>query len=430
MQADSLKKFQADFVQSAKCWGTFFGALRQNRQEVMGMKKIFACLLCVLLLAGCGAKENPAEEGLAPETKENMQENEIQAPGTGLFLEMEHAVYDPSLTRYTYFLRNDTEETVEFGEDYAIQRQEDGSWRDLTRVENAGFTAIGYALEPGGTVALTCGFDLYEEKPEGETYRLVKHVGGETLYAEFKIGDSPYTAETPYGFGPLEELPEDYGAASASDTDVVFTGDGVQNDGLAEEFLYKVSLGVPCQLRTLQDYGEGLPMVIDVIFENDSFLWRMWSDGKIYEKRYAYIVTDGGDLYLSNGADWENTVSRDSEKAFLLPEGTAAWLVPAAEDMTADRLAGNAARYRVWSPDGVWDAMLTEEPTEFGVGWQKPGEGSRGGMYDLQDWDGLETAILSLAWQEDGRLRLDCETVTGGTGVLYFDPETEQLTDR
>lgn len=391
------------------------------------MKRIFGCLLCVLLLAGCAAG---GSDGGAPRG-ENAPEPapaEAQEPGAGLFMEMEHACYDASLDSYTYFVRNGTGRAVLFGADYSLQRQTGGGWEKVTLGVPSAFTAIGYELQPGGVMALTCSYNTLL-KTAG-TYRLVKEVGGETLYAEFEIGDSPYTAETPYGFDPLEELPEDYGGASASDTDVVFTGDGVQNDGLAEEFLYKVSLGVPCQLRTVQDYGEGLPMVIDVIFENDSFLWRMRSGGVVYESRYAYIVTDGTDLYLSNGADWENTVRRDSEKAFLLPEGTAAWLVHAAEDMTASRLAGNAARYRVWSPDGVWDAMLTEEPTEFSVGWQKPGQGSRGGMYDLQDWDGLETAILSLAWQEDGRLRLDCETVTGGTGVLYFDPETEQLTDR
>lgn len=393
------------------------------------MKRIFGSLLCVLLLAGCAAG---GSGGGAPQAENAAEpapaETEAQKPGAGLFMEMEHACYDASMDRYTYFIKNGTDEDVEFGSVYSLQRRTDGGWRDVTIGVPGDFTAIGYELQPGGVMALTCSYSTLLKTPGA--YRLVKEVGGETLYAEFEIGDSPYTAETPYGFGPLEELPEDYGGASASDTDVVFTGDGVQNDGLAEEFLYKVSLGVPCQLRTVQDYGEGLPMVIDVIFENDSFLWRMWSDGKIYEKRYAYIVTDGGDLYLSNGADWENTAGRDSEKAFLLLEGTAAWLVPAVEDMTADRLAGNTARYRVWSADGVWRATLTETPTEFGVDWQKPGQGCGGSMYDLQDWDGLETAILGLDWQEDGRLRLTCGTADGGKSALFFDPEAKRLTSK
>lgn len=391
------------------------------------MKRILLCLLCVLLLAGCGAGTETAPEAENTEETANA-ETEALEPGAGLVLEMEHECYDASLDCYTYFVRNGTDEAVLFGEEYSLQRQTDSGWEDVTVGVPGAFTAIGYEVQPGGTAALTCSYNTMLKFPG--TYRLVKSVGEQTLYAEFEIGDSPYTAGTPYGFEALEDLPEDYSADTAADTDVVFTGDGAKNDGLTEEFLYKVSLGAPCQLRTVQDYGEGAPMVIDTIYENGHVLWRMRQDGAVTEQRFSYIVTDGTDIYLSNGADWENTASRGSARAFLLPEGTAAWLVPAVEDMTADRLAGSSVRYRVWSADGVWRATLTETPTEFGAGWQKPGEGSGGSMYDLQDWDGLETAILDLAWQEDGTLRLICGTVDGGETMLFFDPKTEKLTSK
>lgn len=391
------------------------------------MKRILACLLCVLLLAGCGGRETG--RGASGDTGETARpETEALEPGAGLVMEMEHVCYDESISRCTYFVRNGTDGTVEFGEDYSLQRQSGGRWESLRFQDGHAFTAIGYCLAPGGTMALTCWPGMFQERLENGVYRLVKQVGEDTLYAEFEIGESPYTAETPYGFGPLEDLPEEYGAGTASDADVVFTLNDMENDGTAEEFLYKVSLGVPCQLRTVQDYGEGAAMVIDTIYENGHFLWRLWNGGAVQaEQRFSYLVTDGADLYLSNGADWENTVGHDSEKAFLLPEGSAAWLVPAVEEMTADRLEGNAARYRVWSADGVWSACLTETPTEFGVSWQREGEGSRGGMYGLQNWDGLETAILDLAWQEDGTLSLTCGTVGGGTSRLVFDPESEGL---
>lgn len=70
----------------------------------------------------------------------------------------------------------------------------------------------------------------------------------------------------------------------------------------------------------------------------------------------------------------------------------------------------------------------TEEPTAFSVGYQGT-DGSWGSSYDLAAWDGLETAITGISWQEDGTLRLECET-TEGTSVLTFDPETEELTDQ
>ena len=140
-------------------------------------------------------------------------------------------------------------------------------------------------------------------------------------------------------------------------------------------------------------------------------------------------MTDGADLYLSNGADWE-TAERyaNKELAWLVPAGTAySAAVEAVDAMTADRLAGNTARYRVWSADGVWNAALTEQPTEFSVTWRKPGEGSGGKLYDVSGWDGLETAIWGLEWQEDGTLLLFCETVDGGSSRLTFDPARETL---
>ena len=102
--------------------------------------------------------------------------------------------------------------------------------------------------------------------------------------------------------------------------------------------------------------------------------------------------------------------------------------MPDVEAMTADRLAWNATRYQLQSADGAWCAALWEEPTTFSVSWQKPGEGSGSSTYDLADWDGLETAITGLAWREDGKLTLKCETADGGTSRLTFDPETETLT--
>ena len=385
------------------------------------MKRWIPILLSLALLAGCGAEQ---PESLPPEEEPPAAE----VPAAGLTLEMEHSCYDPSVDSYTYFVRNDTEETVEFGSDYSLQRQTGGGWTDITLGVPDVFYAIGYELQPGGTMALTCSYTA-PAKSSG-TYRLVKPVGGQTLYAEFEIGDSAYTDDTPYGIPALEDLPENYDADTAAETDVVYTNSGVKNGGAVAEFLEKSGLGAPCQLRTVQDYGENTPMLIDVIYENGHYLWRMRQGGEVIQQRFSYIVTDGTDLYLSNGADWE-TAERyaGKELAWLVPMGTAgAAEVETVERMTADRKEASVIRYRVWSEDGVWDAALTDIPTAFSVGWQKSGEGSWGKTYDLGDWDGLETAIWGLEWQEDGKLLLVCETVDGGSSRLTFDPETEQFT--
>ena len=69
------------------------------------MKKILVGLLCSAFLTSCA----PAVQS-APVQPQVGTEQVV-----GLSLELEHKVYDPSLTSYTYFIRNDTAETVEFG---------------------------------------------------------------------------------------------------------------------------------------------------------------------------------------------------------------------------------------------------------------------------------------------------------------------------
>ena len=392
------------------------------------MRKIFPILAAgLLLLSGCG------EGGEAPQLETAGEQS--AGVSKGLTMELEHPVYDPSLTSYTYFIENNTEQSVDFGEAYTLQRQTDGGWEDLTLRENAGWNTVGYTLEPGSTKALICGFSLFEEPPEAGEYRLVKEVGGTTLYAEFSLGESRYTAETPYGYAPLEELPEEYGVLDIDsdmsqedgDAGVLFTSGATLGEELIPAFLEKVSLDVPCQLRTIQAYGESRPMVIDVIYENGAFLWKMRDAGEITQRRLSYIVTDGTDLYLSNGADWDAGEQYGDKRVFLVPPMAGEKWVSDVEAMTADRLAGNTARYSLWSDDGVWNVCLTEEPTAFSVSRQKAGEGSWDKRFDLQDWDGIETAITGIRWQADGVLLLTCETVDGGASSLLFDVETSEL---
>lgn len=68
-------------------------------------------------------------------------------------------------------------------------------------------------------------------------------------------------------------------------------------------------------------------------------------------------------------------------------------------------------------------------PTEFTVNGQEPDGGVWSGVYDLQNWDGTETAITGISWQGDGRtLLLSCITAERGTSTLIFDSGTEHLT--
>lgn len=388
------------------------------------MRRIWICLLALLVLAGCGEQETDAGEPPA--------EQETSSGSFSLELDTEWDVYDPSAEEIWCILSYEGEgDPLEFGAEYRLEVQTDSGWEQVPFVEGTGWDSVLYTLHVGESWAFPCVLSLFDYSFTDGTYRVVKEIGDQTLTAEFTLTEgAAISAETPYGFGPMEDLPEDWDTAEAAASGaVVFTEAGMENADAAETFLQKVSLGIPSQLRTLQNYYESWPMLIDVIYENDSFRWRMRTGGEITEKRFSYIVTDGTDVYLSNGADWDSTEQYDSDKAFLLPSGSGGDLVPAAQELMADQTAGSTIRYRIWSADGVWDASLTETPTEFGVGWQRPGEGSGGSLYDLGDWYDEELSIAGIIWEDDGTLSLTCETAAGGAIVPTFDPETGILTE-
>lgn len=383
------------------------------------MKRIeLALLLTALLLTGCGGEKGPAAGEMS------VPESEAAELSADLLLQPEWEEYDPSVETIWFTLENHTGDEIETGVDYALETLgENGSWYQVPFREDVGWTMELLSVADGGTVALSCWLDAVDwDLSDGGTYRIVKTVGDQTCAGEFRLTQgAAISADRPYGFDPLEDWTE------TADNAVIFDGNGASDLEQVGVFLEKTRLGLPCQLRTVQDYGEGAVMVIDVIYENDHFLWRMRQMDEITEHRFSYIVTDGTALYLSNGADWNTTLAYGSDKAFLVPEGQCQNLISAVEQSMKDRLEWNVIRYRVWDASGVWCAGTSgESSTEFFVAWQKPGEGSAGSAYDLQDWDGLETAITGLEWQEDGRLKLTCQALEGRS-VLYFDPETETL---
>jgi len=394
------------------------------------MKHLILMLLAAaLLLSACGKQEKteppPGETVLEPTCAETISETGDYA------IVCEWEEYASDVERVTFFVENHTEEPLETGVDFQLERLEDGCWNPVPMAENTGWVALGLYIPAGGRTALECWFSMYDyDFSGGGTYRIVKELKGQLTAGEFRLAEvSEISAERPYGFAPLEELPENFGADVAAGNEVVFTGEETRNLEAVEIFLNKSGAGVDCQLRTVQDYGEGAPMVIDVIYENDHFLWRMWSQGVVTEQRFSYIVTDGVDLYLSNGVDWAQTERFESETVFLIPGGATGAMVTAVEQQAAGRLAANVARYKVWSDDGTCSAALTDVPTEFSVGWQKRGEGSRGELFDLRGRNRDETVITALEWQGD-QLLLTCETAgDNGRNRLVFDTESWSLKD-
>lgn len=391
---------------------------------------IILLLAAALMLTACGKQETkqepvPGETVLPPTCAEEPAETEDYA------IVCEWEEYATDVERITFFVENRTEAMLETGVDFRLERlEEKGGWSAVPMAENAGWVALGVGIPAGGRVPMECWLSMYDHDfSGGGTYRIVKELNGQTVAGMFQMAEgSVISAERPYGFAPLEELPAAFGAGDACGNEVLFTAEGAENLEAVEAFLEKSGSGVACQLRTVQDYGEGAPMVIDVIFENDHFLWRMWTQGEITEQRFSYTVTDGRDLFLSNGADWAQTERYGSDTAFLIPQGVTGAMLTTVERQAAGRMMSNVTRYQIWSEDGTYSAALTQEPEEFAVSWQEQGKGSRGELFSIARRDGKERRITALEWQGH-ELLLTCEAERDREQLL-FDGDSWRLKDK
>lgn len=395
------------------------------------MRRFLAIAAACLLLTGCGQNQvdamisEPEQNGLLLEQAEITENASIK-------LATEWDVYDPSVEEIWFWIENDSGNDVTFGQEYTLEKwlETDGGVQDWYQVplrEDVGWESVLYLLASGGKQAGCCRLSLFDNTfSSGDRLRIVKEVEGQTVAAEFRLEEgTAVSVETPYGFGALEELPERYGAAEAAGSGaVIYTSRGVENGEAVGTFLEKVSLGIPCQLRTVQDFGEGMPMDIDVIYENGGFLWKMRSGGEVTQRRLSFLVTDGTDLFLSDGANWEFGERFDDKRVFLVPpEMGHAW-VAEVEAMTEARLSNSAIRYTLWSEDGSRSVSLLEEDGVVAVFLRLPDGGEKSWTETLPADSGTITA---LSWQEDGTLRLECET-DGGASILTLNPETGEWT--
>ena len=403
------------------------------------MKKLIPMLLVLALLAGCSAQETGTEEKGPPAGEMTLPESAYTGDDAGecaCTMTTEWTEYDPSVGAVWYILKNESDRDVETGADYQLETLgENGAWHQVPLVEDAAWYAIAYALPAGGSIAMACHLSMFDYDFSDGTYRIVKEVEGQTCTAEFHLKTgAAISADTPYGFAPLEDLPEEYGVtAGAAEGCPAFNWSGSENLEAVGTFLEKVRLGIPCQLRTIQDYGENVPMVTDVIYENDHFHWRMRQQGAYYEQRFSYLVTDGTDVYFSNGADWETAQAHAGKWAIIVPaEGLREQNIALVEEMTALRLEGNTARYKVWSHDGEWAAALTENPTEFSISGPDGGQ-----VCDLRDYELTKdlTSIQDLSWNADYEHVLVLIGNESGLGagrhrnIIYYDVEKFDVLD-
>lgn len=100
-----------------------------------------------------------------------------------------------SSTGATLRFENATDREWEFGEEFWIEKKEDGEWKELKSLRTGAYNALSYLLKPHSTREEAYSFsDIYGHLTNGE-YRLVKELlrersgGWESRYlaAEFSV---------------------------------------------------------------------------------------------------------------------------------------------------------------------------------------------------------------------------------------------------
>ena len=394
-------------------------------------------LLCILLALALAAALLSCGRNLTPSAYEA---SDFDTSGE-VVLTTQYPNYDKSVESFTYYVTNNTEEDLTFSADYSVEVLQGDTWMELPA---SGGTAAGNSektieARPGETVSGSFSFWQYPDYTvEDGTYRIVKEIGGRLCCAEFVIGIVETTVDNPYGYGPLEDLPEELGPEEL-DCDLVIDESGAIIGGSEErvlDFLEKVADGTPTMLRMVSYTLSGQPVVHDITFESRHFLYRRddtRSGGSITQQRYSYLVADGSYIYLSDYADLSYRENPDRTlEAQILAVFTASsfsdWdsFRGVVEDMTASRLESDATMARYWSEDGAHWVNLTADPMDYTVTSEKYGMSRTLTQFDGLVDGGVE--ILSAQWLSDTQVQLNCR-IEGQEGLYYavFDLGAEQV---
>ena len=342
--------------------------------------------------------------------------------GTGeIGVYVQFPVYDKSCEYVTLVIENNTGETAEFGSQWSLEKKVLGQWSAVPFRNNVGFTSELRMLADGGTWAERCHLSLFVGSVSEGEYRIVKKIGGDSYFAEFEIGTSVITAETPYVHEKLENLslnPDEIPVGNA----VMMENGQLKNADELEKFLAAWSShGLGYQMRSAYRGDEGQVVLEDVtILDDDKILWqadtRRAPNGRITQKYYSNIVTDGERLYLS---DWNEYRGDGSERIllnFTLPEDIAA---KAAE--TIQNAGDREIMLRRWSKDGMHNAIIVRN--EIGVTHHYEDGGESGKMIsvtteNLENPEQME--YVDLQWTDDANLMVMVLTNPGEASPWYY----------
>jgi len=276
------------------------------------LRLLLIFLSAVLLLAGCSHEEMSVDpvyvraSSSSSVSDEGSEEPELE-PRTremsGVSLTAEYPVYSPDIQRISFLLENNSDTDLTYGLDYCLEYNNQGNWEPVPPVYDA-VAAIGLVVQAGTSRAVTINTSSYRWDWREGLYHWVQPVslgsGSQKLYAEFSIGESSISGDTPYGFMRLEDIPNPY-PREQSDADGViynFHGKIQSNEDKILEFFQKIDCGLPSMIRIVSITMEGDPVYADIEYipEKGAFLCRFdstrdkfGSENQITSDRYPFL---------------------------------------------------------------------------------------------------------------------------------------------
>jgi hypothetical protein len=217
------------------------------------MKRAVAAICCVILagtLAACGGA------GLK---RSVYSEKDFDTSGD-VVMKTEYDVYGSDAPMVSFTIANNTGADLMYGEEFRIEVSRSGRWYEVPFPENLHWNLGADTLMAYETKAHVFMFSMLNYKITDGRYRLVKEIGEKLYAAAFRVGKSPITAETPFGFKPLDGLPKAYSPEeAAANGDIVITQTEIVNAGKFAEFVGKAAIRLPAMVRNVQFTAEGGP---------------------------------------------------------------------------------------------------------------------------------------------------------------------------
>lgn len=319
----------------------------------------FILLILFVLYISCGCTRSRAEDDyfLTRERETDVittQSLSGEADESDVILRTQYPVYDPSCEYVQVIIDNYTDEQVRYGEHWKIDQRLDGEWQPV-EFENYGFNDIGLGADAHSGNAYSCSLSMLASELEEGEYRILKEIDGEVYAAEFRVGDSPVTAESPHGFVPLDKLPDDYTLGdAAADGAVIVSQDGsiTNGDKLTEFFRYAELYYWLGQLRIAQEQADGSLILIDVIRSRPERIdiitdTTRSADGGIKARYFRFFHGKDGSIYAANFVDFEY----DPEPFLIIDCPNETETLELLSDYHTGVFAREFTIYS-WSPDG------------------------------------------------------------------------------